>query len=170
MNKPFTILIDKMMSSMLQSPSSLDEEHEEIMHALRGYEALRGKTGEAVKELMRVLEPHFKKETLIVLPVLGALTTLVQEEKPKDLREIAESQGAILQEYDNMFREHAEIRKLVAEAKNRSLEEKHQEVVELLDGLAHHARVEEQVLYPAALLAGTVAKCLMPPPVSVPIS
>ena len=37
-----------------------------------------------------------------------------------------------------------------------------EEVVDLLEALAHHARVEEEVLYPAALLAGTVAKCLMP--------
>lgn len=99
-----------------------------------------------------------------MMPVLGSLTTLVTDEKHANLREIADSQAAILQEYDSMFKEHEEIRKLVSEAKNVSLQEKHQDVADLLDGLAHHARVEEEVLYPAALLAGTVAKFLMPAP------
>ncbi|HZW55733.1 MAG TPA: hemerythrin domain-containing protein [Nitrososphaerales archaeon] len=149
---------------MLKSPSSLDEEHEEIMGALRSYSQFHDMTGKAVGKLLQVLEPHFEKENQYVMPVLGSLTTLVTDEKHANLREIADSQAAILQEYDSMFKEHEEIRKLVSEAKNVSLQEKHQDVADLLDGLAHHARVEEEVLYPAALLAGTVAKFLMPAP------
>jgi hypothetical protein len=49
----------------------------------------------------------------------------------------------------------------VSEARLFSLHEEHTEVTDLMDGLAHHMKVEEEVLYPAALLAGTVAKCLM---------
>ncbi|HKW05877.1 MAG TPA: hemerythrin domain-containing protein [Nitrososphaerales archaeon] len=146
---------------MLSSPSSLDKEHEEIMELLRNYAKLKDKTGEAIRGLEEALVPHFKKETKIVTPVLGLLPSLVKRETPKNLREIAESQEGILLEYENMFREHAEIQKLVSEGKLFSLHEEHNEVADLMDGLAHHMKVEEEVFYPAALIAGTVAKCLM---------
>ena len=61
-----------------------------------------------------------------------------------------------------MFEEHSELKKFIVRAQSIASRERHEEVVDLLTDLAHHARVEEEVLYPAALLAGTVAKCLMP--------
>jgi hemerythrin len=97
------------MTKMLHSPSSLDKEHEEIMELLRNYAKLKDKTGEAIRGLEEALEPHFKKEAKIVMPVLGSLPSLVKKETPKNVIEIAESQERILQEYENMFREHAEI-------------------------------------------------------------
>lgn len=148
---------------MLQPPRSIAEEHEEIMKAISGYSQLHDKTGQAIRGLQVVLKPHFEKETLIVMPVLGSLPVLVTEERPKDLKEIAEAQGAIFQEYEGMFREHAEIRNLISQAKKLSIQEKHRDVADFLDSLEHHTRVEEEVLYPAALLAGTIAKCVLPP-------
>lgn len=147
---------------MLVSPSSLKEEHNEIMTSLRDFAALPSATGKAVAELLDVLEPHFEKEETLAMPVLGSIPELVSGDRVTDLREIAESQGALLQEYDKMFEEHAELKKFIVRAQKAARRERHEEVVEFLSALTHHTRVEEQVLYPAALLAGTVAKCLMP--------
>ena len=148
--------------NMLTTPKSLEEEHEEIMQSLRQSANLPDGTGKAVKDLLKTLEPHFEKEEKVAMPVLGALTELVSGDKIANLREIAESQGALLQEYENMFQEHAALKKFIERAEAEARKEKHEEVAELLGALAHHARVEEEVLYPAALLAGTVAKCLIP--------
>lgn len=147
---------------MLMTPPSLKEEHKEIMGLLREYSEIQGETGNAVKKLLDVLEPHFQKEEKLAMPVLGSLPELVSGNRLRNLSEIAESQGALLEEYDGMLEEHSELRKFIASTKEIARQEKHQEVIDLLDGLAHHARVEEEVLYPAALLAGTVAKFLIP--------
>ena len=147
---------------MLTTPKSLEEEHEEIMQSLRQSANLSDGTGKAVKELLETLEPHFEKEERVAMPILGALTELVSGNKIANLREIAESQGALLREYESMFEEHAALKKFIERAVEEARKEKHEEVAEMLGALAHHAKVEEEVLYPAALLAGTLAKCLMP--------
>lgn len=147
---------------MLVTPPSLKEEHKEIMGSLREFAINPDRTGRAIAELLDVLEPHFEKEEKLAMPVLGSISELVSGDRVTDLREIAESQVALLKEYDKMFDEHSEVRKFIVRAEKIAREEKHEEVVDLLEGLAHHARVEEEVLYPAALLVGTVAKCLMP--------
>ena len=147
---------------MLTTPSSLEEEHKEIMGSLRNAARFSDGTGKAVKELMKVLEPHFEKEEKVAMPVLGSLSELVSGEHVSNLREIADSQGALLQEYENMFQEHQILKQFIERAKAEAKRESHEEVSDLLDALAHHAKVEEQVLYPSALLAGTLAKCLLP--------
>ncbi len=147
---------------MLTTPNSLKEEHMEIMGSLRSSANFSDGTGRAVKELLKVLEPHFEKEEKVAMPVLGSLSELVSGEHVSNLREIADSQGALLQEYENMFQEHQILKQFIERAKAESKREGHEDVSDLLDALGHHARVEEEVLYPAALLAGTLAKCLLP--------
>src|SRR5487761_843954 len=147
---------------MLTTPSSLEEEHKEIMGSLRSSAHFPDGTGKAVKELLKVLEPHFEKEEKVAMPVLGSLSELASGEHVSNLREIADSQGALLQEYENMFQEHLILKEFIKRAKAEAERDGHEEVSDLLDALVHHSRVEEEVLYPAALLAGTLAKCLLP--------
>ena len=147
---------------MLRIPSSLRKEHEEIMQSLRIASKMNDETGNAVRELMKSLEPHFEKEEKYAMPALGALPELVSGDKIRDLKEIADLQGALLQEYETMFQEHEILRRWIEQAKKEAYREHHEETVDLLDALAHHAKVEEEVLYPAALLAGTLAKFMLP--------
>jgi hypothetical protein len=147
---------------MLVTPPSLKEEHEEIMGSLNLFSRLQDKTGKSIVELLDVLEPHFEKEERLAMPILGTLSELASGEKTAtDLRAIVESQGALQKEYDDMFEEHVELKSFIQNARGFAEQENHGDVVDLLDALSHHARVEEEVLYPAALLAGTVAKCLL---------
>lgn len=150
------------MSSMLTSPRSLDEEHDELIHSLRECAKKKTETGKAISELMEVLEPHFAKEQKIVMPLLGTVSDLVSGEKVSNLYEIANAQAPLLKEYQGMFEEHGRVRKLILKAEKAASHEGNQDTIDLLEGLAHHAKIEEEVLYPCALLAGTVAKCLLP--------
>ena len=147
---------------MLTSPRSLDEEHDELINSLRESAKEKTETGKAVAELMDVLEPHFEKEQKIVMPLLGSVSDLVSGEKVSNLNEIATAQIPLLKQYQSMFEEHAIVRKLILKAEKAATREEKADVIDLLEGLAHHARIEEEVLYPCALLAGTVAKCLQP--------
>lgn len=147
---------------MLRTPKSLEEEHEELMGSLRYASTLEDKTAKAVYELLRTLEPHFEKEEKVAMPLLGVLPDLVSGHRIENLKQIADSQEPLLREYETMFSEHKSLAPLIKKAKDEATKENHKETVEILDALAHHARIEEDVLYPAALLAGTLAKVLLP--------
>jgi iron-sulfur cluster repair protein YtfE (RIC family) len=155
---------------MLSTPKSLEEEHKEIMQSLLRASALTDETGEGVRELLKTLQPHFQKEERYAMPVLGSLTELVSGEKISNLSEIADSQAGLLREYESMFQEHETLRRFIERAEEQAKRERHEEVTEMLEALAHHARIEEEVLYPAALLAGTLAKVLLPSRAEVAIS
>ena len=146
---------------MLTTPKSLEEEHEGLMNTLREAGNRRDETGEAVRGLVENLEPQFEKEERVAMPLLGVLPDLVSGNKIENLRQIAESQGALLQEYESMFQEHKSLVPLIERAELAAAKENHIETVEILEALVHHARIEEDVLYPAALLAGTLAKVLL---------
>ncbi len=62
-----------------------------------------------------------------------------------------------------MFAEHSPIRQSIKKARRLAKQDGQNDIVEILDALAHHSRVEEEVLYPAALLVGKAA--LRPRPV-----
>lgn len=147
---------------MLASPQSLDEEHEELMNSFRECSKRKGETGKTILQLLEVLEPHFEKEQRVVMPLLGSISDLVSGERISNLNEIAGAQAPLLKEYAQMFEDHKMVRELIANAEKAAKKEGSEDVIELLKGLAHHARIEEEVLYPSALLAGTLAKCLQP--------
>lgn len=119
------------------------------------------KTANAVNDLLKTLEPHFEKEERVAMPLLGVLPELVSGKKIENLGQIADSQEPLLQEYENMFEEHKSLGPLIEHARNEAKKENHGETVEILDVLVHHAKIEEEILYPAALLAGTLAKVLL---------
>jgi iron-sulfur cluster repair protein YtfE (RIC family) len=133
------------------------------MSAFREYSKLKDGTGKAISELLTVLEPHFQKEQRVVMPLLGSLPELVSGEKIANLQEIARKQLSPIQEYDSMFEEHKQVKQLIAKAENVAKSEGCDDVFELLEALKLHAGIEEEVLYPSALLAGTLAKCLQEP-------
>lgn len=60
-----------------------------------------------------------------------------------------------------MLSEHRAILGFIQRAKKAAAREKRNEVIGSLCAVAHHAKIEEEVLYPAALLAGVVARTLL---------
>lgn len=159
----FVLLVHDIRSEfdLLRTPKSLEEEHEELMGSLRETSNRRDKTGEAVKDLLKTLEPHFEKEEKVAMPLLGVLPDLVSGNRIGNLRQIVDSQEPLLQQYESMFQEHKSLVPLIEHAKDEAAKENHRETVEILEALVHHARIEEDVFYPAALLAGTLAKVLL---------
>lgn len=119
------------------------------------------KTGRAIGELLKVLEPHFEKEETMAMPLLGVLPELVSGNKIHELRQIADSQELLLRDYESMFQEHKSLIPLINRAKDEATKENHIDTVKILEALVHHARIEEDVLYPSALLAGILAKILL---------
>jgi iron-sulfur cluster repair protein YtfE (RIC family) len=142
------------MKSSLRVPESLKEEHEELLDDIKKYSRSNDRTGASVRELLKTLEPHVKKENEIVLPLLGVLGGLAAGERIANPTAVMRLHEKYVGEYRGMFTEHVAIKQAVATAKRNAKAEGHEDLSETLDALLHHARIEEEALYPAALAAG----------------
>ena len=146
----------------MKVPESLREEHEEFIDGIKNYSTGNDQTGAAVRELLRLLEPHVEKENELVLPLLGALRGLAAGEPLENPGAVMGAYEKYARQYRNMFAEHSPIRQSIKKARRLAKQDGQNGIVETLDALAHHSRVEEEVLYPAALLVGKAALRLGP--------
>lgn len=141
-------------ASLLQTPESIHEEHQEI-HAILGRAASEpGAVGEAAKELAAVLEPHFRREEEIATPPLGLLAPLSNGPVTAEMRRVLPMTAALERELPQMLQEH----RLIGAARTRfeaaARSANRPDYVRLAEALARHARQEEEILYPAAILVG----------------
>lgn len=139
-------------------PISLHLEHEELHAELAKAMAVPGRLGEAAKNVARLLDPHFKKEEEYALPPLGLLPMLVEGKISPEMREVLLMTDRLKVDLPHMLEEHkaivAALHDLIEEARKARLPE-HKYFAEKL---ALHAKNEEEVLYPAALLVGEYIK------------
>lgn len=149
----------------LAIPKSVQEEHEQIHSTLVEATRARGRVGTAAKALAEVLHPHFVREEQIALPPLGLLAMLAAGETLPD--EVATQALAMCDslraEMPKMLEEHEGIRAAVGRLRSAAQAEKAKKFEELAENLAMHARTEEEVLYPAALLVGDLIRARRKP-------
>jgi hypothetical protein len=113
-----------------------------------------GEVGTAAGELERALAPHFKREEEIATPPLGLLPALTQGEATVEMRSVLPMTEALERELPEMLREHDSIRTAVAQLRRAAERAGKKDYVRFADNLAAHAREEEELLYPAAILVG----------------
>ncbi len=138
----------------LDIPKPLKLEHQELHAELVKATKAEGKTGEAAKAVAKVLHNHFLKEEEFALPPIGLLSRLARGKVEKRMRTVLIMTDRLKAELPNMLREHqavvAALKKLIAAAKREKLPEH----VCFAKKLMMHAKTEEDVLYPAAILVG----------------
>lgn len=149
-------------ATAMRTPMSLAAEHQELHETLARASREGGELGNAAAELERALAPHFQREEQIATPPLGLLPTLARENATTDMRAVLPMTDALERELPQMLKEHEGI--LHAATKFRAAAEKagRAEYVRFNDELAAHARQEEEILYPAAVLVGRYIKQLSP--------
>jgi hypothetical protein len=144
-------------------PSALKAEHDALHEELVVATKAGGKTGDAARSVAGVLHEHFVKEEEYALPPLGALAALARGTATADVRSVLTMTDKLKAELDTMLREHGAIvgalEKLVAAA----TEEGKPEVAAFAKRLIHHAQIEEQVMYPAAVLVGEYVRLRFEP-------
>ena len=152
--------VEVAMTNSIEIPESIRREHEAIHSALVEATRAPGPVGAAAKALADVLHPHFVREEEIALPPLALLRPLSAGETPPEttVSTVAEMTRALRAEMPRMLEEHARIRTAVADLRSAAEAAGAAAQVELADELALHARTEEEVLYPAALLVGDVLR------------
>lgn len=140
----------------LKTPESLAEEHRELFGELRRLAAGDDRTGKEVRRLLDVLEPHFEREEEAALPLLGALRPLSEGKALADPSEAVSLRERFASEYPRMLEEHRQVKALIDDVRGAAEKAKQERALALMNELEHHAIVEEEVLYPAALLLGSV--------------
>jgi len=138
----------------MQTPHSLATEHRELHEVLARASKESGDLGRAAEELEKALAPHFKREEEIATPPLGLLPELARDNATADMRAVIPMTDALERELPQMLREHEVIRAAVTRFRAVAAEAGRDEYVRFSDELAAHARQEEEILYPAAVLVG----------------
>ena len=145
----------------LKIPEPMKAEHEELHAELSKAMRAGGKTGAAAKVVAGLLHPHFISEEEFALPPLGLLSGLAAGRLGPDAGDALAMSGRLKSELPRMLKEHEAIvaatRKLTRAAKA----ENKPGIARFAEKLMLHAKSEEQVLYPAAILIGLYLKHML---------
>jgi iron-sulfur cluster repair protein YtfE (RIC family) len=134
-------------------PSSLVSEHEGLLETLEYAKSRRGPVGETAGALQAALSIHMDREES-VLAVLASLEDLAAGHWPGNPEVLLEKADVVERDLKRMHKEHDLIATLLVQLRHAAEEEHEEEVERFCDDLSRHAAIEEQVLYPAALIVG----------------
>ena len=108
------------------------------------------------------MAPHFRREEEIATPPLGLLPKLAREAATAEMRAVLPMTDALERELPQMLKEHERIREAVGKFRGAAEKAGRAEYVRFSNELAAHARQEEEILYPAAVLVGRFVKRTAP--------
>lgn len=143
---------------MLTTPQSIATEHGDLHETLARATTEPGELGAAARKLEAALAPHFQREEEIAAPPLGLLPKLAHGPATAQMREVLPMTDALERELPRMLREHQAIREAATAFRAAAVKAGREDYVRFSDALAAHARQEEEILYPAAIVVGRYVK------------
>jgi hypothetical protein len=149
-------------SAMIKTPESISHEHHEIHEVLAAAAKEPGPVGDAARRLEALLAPHFQREEEIGTPPLGLLRPLATGQASADMRAVLPMTDALEAELPKMLKEHEAIGAANAALREAAAEAGRDDLVGFAETLAAHARQEEEILYPAAIMVGRHVKATAP--------
>ncbi len=149
-------------STELTIPASLREEHHEIHSELVEATKAAGRVGVAARELAAVLHPHFVREEQIALPPLALLAPLARGETAPAMLAVLPLTDSLRAELPRMLEEHKAIHAATTRLLQVAKAEGDARVARLAEALLLHARGEEELFYPAAILVGDLVRARVP--------
>ncbi|HET9646223.1 MAG TPA: hemerythrin domain-containing protein [Burkholderiaceae bacterium] len=135
-------------------PATLQQEHEALHEELRRATQAGAEVGEAARDLARLMHPHFVKEDEIALPPLGLLPALARAGASPGMAEVLALTDRLEAELPEMLREHEAIVGALQRLQQAAQRADRPDIVAFARRLVQHARTEEEVMYPAAVLVG----------------
>ena len=135
-------------------PVPLKQEHEALHDQLRQATQAGGEVGEFAETLARLMHPHFVKEDQIALPPLGLLTALAHGDATPEMAGVLALTDRLEAELPAMLAEHQAIVEALQRLRDAAQRAGRSEIVDFAQQLMQHARTEEEVMYPAAILVG----------------
>lgn len=141
-------------------PTPLQQEHEALHDELRRATQAGGEVGEAAKILAGLMHPHFVKEDQIALPPLGLLDALSRGEFSTEMIDVLAMTDRLEAELPAMLAEHEAIVAALQRLETAAERAGRSDIVAFAQQLVQHARTEETVMYPAAVLVGRHVRLL----------
>jgi hemerythrin HHE cation binding domain-containing protein len=142
----------------MKIPASIRFEHESLHRELADVSLETGRVGEAARTLAQLMHPHFLREDEYAMPPLGLLAQLARNEVSPDMADALPLIARLKEELPLMIEEHRAIKGALVQLETVAGEEGKTEIVDFAQRLALHARTEEEILYPAAILVGEILK------------
>lgn len=142
-------------------PTPLQQEHAALHDELRRATVAGGEVGEAAKTLAQLMHPHFVKEDEIALPPLGLLGALSRGEFNAEMSDVLALTDRLEAELPAMLEEHKTIVAALQRVREAAERAGRSDVVAFAQQLVQHARTEEEVMYPAAVLVGHHVKLML---------
>jgi iron-sulfur cluster repair protein YtfE (RIC family) len=138
----------------LRIPGSLKDEHERLYQELNRAARIGGDVGDAALLAFKEFEPHMRKEERIAFPMLDLLGSLAEKEvttmHSQAIKLGEDLKGAL----SGLYKDHEVIRDALHRMNDAAMREQKPEYASLAKRAMHHLMLEEQILYPAAVLAG----------------
>jgi hypothetical protein len=138
----------------LQTPPAVAAEHQEIHATLERAAREAGEVGASARALEAVLAPHFRREEEIATPPLALLVPLSRGPATAGMRAVLPMTDALERELPQMLQEHGRVRAALERFEAAAQRAGRTEYLAFAHALAAHARQEEEILYPAAILVG----------------
>ena len=142
-------------------PNVMRIEHDELHADLVRLTKAGGRTGDAAKAVAKVLHPHFVKENEYALPPLGLLVPLAQGRFDPGMADVLLLTDRLASDMPNMLAEHEQIVDAVKVLEQAAAGENNPDGLAFAHMLATHAKMEEEVTYPTALLIGQYVRSRM---------
>lgn len=142
----------------LKIPESLKTEHEKLHQILFKATKENGEIGNAAKEVAKILHNHFVNEEKLAIPPLGLLYDLSNGKINDEMKFVLELTENLKKDLPHMLEEHKEIIKSLNKLDEAAKKQNKTEYVEFAESLRLHAKTEEEILYPAAILVGEFIK------------
>ncbi len=139
---------------LIKTPPALKAEHDKLHTTLERAVNSGGSTAAAAEEVEKILRPHFLEEEEYALPPLGLLVPLSEGQLDPKMADAIPLANWMKKNYKKMLQEHEEIVQSLKKLASAARAEDKPEFAEFAVDLMIHARNEEQVLYPAAILIG----------------
>lgn len=139
-------------------PEPMKLEHNELHAELVKATKETGKIGEAAKAVAKVLHGHFVKEEEYAIPPLGLLKQLAGGSISTDMGDVLAMTDRLKAELPTMLEEHRQIvsalQTLILAAKKKGK----RRYVRFAEKLMLHAKTEEEVTYPTAIVIGELVR------------
>ena len=148
---------------LLAMPDSLRAEHEELRADLEQAIRIGGRIGDAALALEALLHLHLRREDDNVFLGLGLLQSVALGKVTPAMHEIVVMADRLKMELSEMLAEHDQIRKALERLGQEATKGARPQVAYFAAKLLHHARLEEEVLYPAAIVLGEYLKSRVSP-------
>ncbi len=138
----------------LQTPGPLKEEHQTFHDELIRAIKTGGELGSIAVQIDKILILHFKIEEEYAFPPLALMVPLSQGKIDPGMKDALGIIKQLKKELPKLTDDHIKITQMLKDFDNAVKVEKKIEFAQFSQKLTHHARAEEGILYPAAILIG----------------